>query len=680
VRDPAHPAPVASPGDGAHLALLARISRTLVLDDGADARAMQSVYGWLAEALGFEKFFHYQVGPAPESLDLVACGGISPEDRAALAHIRFGEYLCGIVAREREPLICNDLAASPYAEAAMLCAAGVRAYAGVPLVARGTLLGTVAFATVRDRPITEADLRMIETVCDEVAVHLSRLQIERHLRDREAHLRLAMQASLAVVFEWDILANRVHRLLSSIDFLPETAIQADTLEGVAQAIHPDDRALFLHRVQRAVAAPDGIYHAEFRVGRSGGPVRWLAESGQVERDAAGKPIRLVGISHDVTERRKAEDALRLADRRKDDFIATLAHELRNPLAPIRNAVNVLRQVGPRVPRLDWARDVIDRQVGQMAPLLDDLLDVSRITRSKLALRCERVTLGTVIDMALETARPVIDAAGHRLDIVLPPESMPLDGDPVRLGQVFANLLTNAAKYTDTGGCIAITAVRDPRTVVVSVTDNGIGIDPAHLHSVFEMFGQVDHALDRAQGGLGIGLALVKGLVTMHGGTVEAASAGRGHGSTFTVRLPLAANDMGEAPGSGPPLIASAAPCRVLVADDLRDNTDSLAMLLRALGHEVRTAYDGEAAVAACATFRPHVAIVDIGMPRLNGLEACRRIRALPGGDAILMVAQTGWGQEDDARRARDAGFDHFLVKPADPGRLATLIDQAGRNA
>jgi CheY-like chemotaxis protein len=353
----------------------------------------------------------------------------------------------------------------------------------------------------------------------------------------------------------------------------------------------------------------------------------------------------------------------------------MAHELRNPLAPVRTAARVLKDRSPPDPELTWARDVIDRQVGHMARLLDDLLDVSRITRDKLELRRQPVELASAVAAAVEASRPLIEAGGHTLTVELPSEGVWLDADPVRLAQVFSNLLNNAAKYTERGGSIRLRGGREAGEVVVAVSDTGIGIEAEMLPRVFEMFAQATPALERSQGGLGIGLSLVKGIVELHGGTVEARSDGPGLGSTFLVRLPSVPAPACAEP---PPVAAEAAApagrrLRVLVADDNADAAESLAVLLRMLGNEVRTAGDGQEAVERIEEFRPDVAVLDIGMPRMNGYEAARHIRSLPHGANVFLVALTGWGQEEDRRRSREAGFDAHLVKPVDPGELATVL-------
>jgi signal transduction histidine kinase len=373
------------------------------------------------------------------------------------------------------------------------------------------------------------------------------------------------------------------------------------------------------------------------------------------------------------QRFQAEQALLDADRRKDEFLATLAHELRNPLAPVRNAVQLLHMKGPAIPELQWARDVIDRQMQQMTRLIDDLMDVSRISRGRIELKRERVALATVVQRAVETTRPLIEQFEHELTVKLPPQPVYLDADLTRMAQIFANLLNNAVKYTERGGSISLTAECQGSEVVVTVKDSGIGIPSDKLHNVFELFAQVQEALDRSQGGLGIGLSLVKRLVGMHGGNIEARSEGAGTGSEFVVRLTVADGHHGTTePGTDAPEV-SASGLRVLVVDDNRDAAKSLETMMQLMGNEICTAYDGESAVQAADEFRPDVVLLDIGLPKLNGYEVCRRIRQQAWGKHMALIALTGWGQNDDRRRSEDAGFDHHLVKPVDPRGLIELL-------
>jgi len=379
-------------------------------------------------------------------------------------------------------------------------------------------------------------------------------------------------------------------------------------------------------------------------------------------------------NRDELERRVAERTAELqrsehGERRMNEFLAMLAHELRNPLAPIRNALHLMRMKGASDSTVEWSRNVIDRQVTQLTRLVDDLLDVGRITSGKLALRRERVALDAVIEQALETSRPHL--RGYEFTLSLPPQPVWLDADPVRLAQVVSNLLNNACKFTPPGGRIRLAAGREGDQAVVRVRDSGIGISDQHLAQVFEMFSQVGPGVGGAQSGLGIGLALALAFARMHGGTIEAQSDGEGMGSEFVVRLP--------ASDEAPPLTKDVAPHaspvrRVLVVDDNEDGAESLAMLLRAEGHHVEVAQDGARALEAAETFRPEVVLLDIGLPGMDGYDACRAMRARPGGDRIVIAALTGWAQEDDHRRSRDAGFDAHLAKPVERAALSALLE------
>jgi signal transduction histidine kinase/ActR/RegA family two-component response regulator len=376
---------------------------------------------------------------------------------------------------------------------------------------------------------------------------------------------------------------------------------------------------------------------------------------------------------DITQRKLQERDLIEADRRKDEFLATLAHELRNPLAPIRQAATIARNETASEAQKRWSNNVIERQVQHMSLLLDDLLDVSRITHGTLQLRKQQTDLQSIVSAAVETARPLIDERRHQL-IVEVHEDLQVHGDALRLAQVLSNLLTNAAKYTNPLGTIRVTGAQQGDELIVAVEDSGIGIAPEDLPKVFGMFAQVRSAQDHAAGGLGIGLALAKGIVELHGGRIEAASAGVGKGSRFTVRLPNSQASAARAPvvraarnGGG------AAGKRILLADDNRDAAESLAIILRLEGHEVHLAHDGNSALRSFSQHRPDVALLDIGMPKTNGYEVARRIRATPDGDGVLLIAITGWAQDADKAESRAAGFDHHLTKPIEPETLLALL-------
>ena len=410
-----------------------------------------------------------------------------------------------------------------------------------------------------------------------------------------------------------------------------------------------------------------------------GQARWMAYKVLRLDDERGETVAIATVSQDVTERRELEDNLRglaadLAegDRRKDEFLATLAHELRNPLAPLSNTLEVLKRSGTADPSLHRGLDTMERQLEQLVRLVDDLLDLSRITHNRIELRKRHVDVGSLIRQAVLAAQPLAESAHHAIEVSVPAEPLYLHADPVRLTQVFGNLLNNSCKYTPRGGTIRVNARRDEADAVVTVSDTGIGIPADQLISIFDMFTQVDRSLERSQGGLGIGLTLVKRLVGMHGGSVEARSGGAGEGSTFVVRLP-AALDVSDVPTTVPEDTASASTHRILVVDDNLDSAESLAMLLELTGHQVYAAHDGQSALEAVERERPDVVLLDIGLPALNGHEVCRRIRQQPWGKATVIIALTGWGQDEDRRRSQEAGFDGHLVKPVDHQRLLALL-------
>jgi signal transduction histidine kinase len=375
--------------------------------------------------------------------------------------------------------------------------------------------------------------------------------------------------------------------------------------------------------------------------------------------------------------RESEEQLRQAGRRKDEFLAMLAHELRNPLAPIRNALHIMRLLSTDTVEVGRARDLIERQVRNLIRLIDDLMDVSRITRGKIRLRKERLDLAAVVQEALEISRPHIEAGSHQLTVALPEKPLYVEADAARLAQVVANLLNNAAKYTEPRGNIWLTAEQQGAQVVVRVRDSGIGIPAEMLPNIFGMFVQVSSAVERSQGGLGIGLMLVKSLLEMHGGSVEGHSAGPGQGSEFVVRLPIAPEGREgqdqELRGSGEQPPDQLPALRILVVDDNRESADTLSLLLQLVGHEVRVAYDGSAALAAARTFQPQVLLQDIQMPGMSGFEVARSLRAQPATRNVMLVAMTGYGSEADRRRCLEAGFDHHLVKPVELDTLEQLL-------
>ena len=449
---------------------------------------------------------------------------------------------------------------------------------------------------------------------------------------------------------------------------------------VASYFFPEDQ----HRIMQeffpsVLESGHGEVEVRFRHFKTG-EARWMAYKVLALPDAWGRPVALATVSQDVTERRRLEDNLvRLAkdlseaDRRKNEFLAMLAHELRNPLAPISNAARAL-QLGGDAEAVQSAADMLERQVGQMSRLVDDLLDMSRITRGRIELRKRQVDLASIVHQAVEAVRAQYQSTNHELTVTLPSRTLQLDADPARLAQVIGNLLNNACKFTDPGGHVWLNVEEGDGEAVIRVRDNGIGIAAEHLPSLFDMFAQVDTSLERSRDGLGIGLTLVKTLVELHGGSVDARSDGPGQGSEFTVRLPLAA----ALPEAVPPAPVAAAtptavPRRVLIVDDNDDGAESLAMLLELEGHQTWKAHDGLEAITAAGRVRPDVVLLDIGLPRMNGYEACREIRKQPWGKNLFLIALTGWGQDEDRLQSRDAGFDAHMVKPVDHDTLLKFL-------
>lgn len=468
-----------------------------------------------------------------------------------------------------------------------------------------------------------------------------------------------------------VLANPIYQALADGRLEIGRPVDEASAPEVVRVIHP--------LVARVLDSRETLTVPESRI--AGMSESWWTLNLVPLLDSQEHTRSVLILTEEITERKRAEDGIRLserhlkdADRRKDEFLATLAHELRNPLAPIRTASQLLASPKLSTQQLQWVQMVIQRQVGHMALLLDDLLDVARITRGKLTLNVERVTLTSVVDAAVEVVRPLLDAKNHTFIVSLPAEVVFIDADPLRLAQIISNLLTNAAKYTDPAGHIEMTALVKDRELWLTVKDNGIGIAPESLNRIFEMFSQVESALARSEGGLGIGLALVKGLVVLHGGGVEVHSAGAGSGSEFTLRLPLSAHQtpVTVANESHPSALALYRR-RVLVVDDNKDAADALALLLELSGHEVRVAYSGRVGLSLAQTFRPDIALLDIGMPDINGYDLAQTMRRSAWATDIRLVALTGWGQEDDRQQAKRAGFDGHLTKPVDPAVLESLV-------
>ena len=512
-----------------------------------------------------------------------------------------------------------------------------------------------------------------------------RIKAEDLLRASEERRRLALDAAELGMWYVDPATRATKTDARYRAIFGTTEEWTDYLQAVA-VIHPDDQPAVLKAVAAATRLEDPTpYAMEYRIVHPDGSLRWVYARGRSTIVGAGPTRRVAsfdGTVADITDRKRTEEEreqlvarLRAQDQRKNEFLATLAHELRNPLAPIRNGLQWMKLAGNDSAAVEQARAMMERQVGHMVRLIDDLLDLSRISQGQLQLRRERVELAVVMRNAVETSQPLIEQMGHALSLVMPTVPIYLDGDMTRLAQVISNLLNNAAKYTERGGSIRLCAEQLGSEIVVIVEDNGVGI-PAHMLSdIFDIFTQVDRSLELSKGGLGIGLSLVQRLVEMHGGSVQARSEGPGRGSAFIVRLPVALSLAGDRPGEGE-VQPAGVPLRrrILVVDDNRDAADSLAALLTIMGNETKTAYDGLEALEQAAAFRPDVTLLDIGMPQLNGYEVCRRLRQQAWGKNMVLLALTGWGQEADQQRSLAAGFDAHLVKPVLPAALEALLN------
>jgi PAS domain S-box-containing protein len=499
---------------------------------------------------------------------------------------------------------------------------------------------------------------------------------EERLRESEERFRTIADSSAVMIWVTDAAGHIEFVNRSHLEFFGITREQMAEFDW-AETVHPDDRE-YLEAFSAALRDRKPL-RVRARVKRHDGIWRWIESRGNPRLGPAGEVTGYVGSSADITELITSQEALVEADRRKDEFLATLAHELRNPLAPIRNGMHILRLMGDSNPDTEQTYEIMERQVNHMVRLVDDLLEISRITRGQIELRKEQVELAAVIRIAVEISKPLIADFEHQLTISLPPEPLTLDADPVRLEQIISNLLNNAAKYTDPGGQISLTAQRENDHVAVSVRDSGIGISRDMMSRIFEMFTQIERSGHRVQGGLGLGLTLVRTLVELHGGTVEVQSEGPGKGSEFIVRLPLVVSSHQETSSGNMWHSGQVAQRRILVVDDNRDAADSLSRFLNKVGGEARAVYSGIEALELLEPYRPAMLLVDIGMPGMDGYELARRIRESPRYHDVTLVAVTGWGQEEDRRRSQAAGFDFHLTKPVDFQTLQSLVGSNARS-
>ena len=616
---------------------------------------------------------------ARDALDVVASVGLAPRTITALGDLKSGEGMGGLARATKSRVVVDDTSTDPrLAKLRELWSyEGTRAVHATPLIARdGNVLGTLTVHLDKPRKPTEREIRIADICARKASVFIERARAEEGVKQRDRRFQSVLEASGVPFLIWSPVRDAGRRIVDFRFVYVNTAAAnvmrvaaADFIGKCVLDVMPrawDDPGRFQMYVD--AIETNEVRQSERQSAADGNHAWYHIVASPLDGDIA------VWFA-DVTQRKSQENALLEADRRKDEFLATLAHELRNPLAPIRQAASIARKENATEAQKRWSNNVIERQVQHMSLLLDDLLYVSRITHGTLQLRKQDTDLQSIVSAAVETARPLIDERQHRL-IIDVPDSLQVHGDPLRLAQVLSNLMTNAAKYTHPHGTIRVTAATHGDELVLSVEDTGIGIASEDLPRVFGMFAQLRSAQDHAAGGLGIGLALAKGIVELHSGRIEAASGGPGLGSRFTVHLPATARPAAVPAAPRARVNGRSTHRRILLADDNRDAAESLAIILRLEGHEVELAHDGPAAMRAFTETRPEVALLDIGMPGSNGYEVARQIRAEPGGEGVLLVAITGWAQDADRARSREAGFDHHLTKPIEPDALIELL--AGR--
>ncbi len=639
---------------------------------------------------------------ATRTMRFVAWSGLSAEyRRAADGHSPWSPDQSGAV-----PVLVEDVdrESSMMTYLPLFRQEGIRALAFIPLQFGATLLGKFMLYYNEPHVFSEEEIATAEQIADYVAFALEHHRIatalevqlvsERKLRSRaeaeaaqrlqsESRLNLALTAGHMGAWDLDLATDRVHwsEELERIHGI-EPGTFAGTKEAILGFVHPLDNESLAQAMTSLLTSPPRDYQVAYRIVRPDGACRWLTARGRILIDDEGEPVRLVGVASDITDLKRMEEVSRDAERRKDDFLATLSHELRNPLAPLRTGVAVIRRATDPETVVEQC-SIMERQLQQLTRLVDDLLDVAELTRRGLPLEKSRIEVSTIVRTALDQSRALVEDAGHVLSVTLPDRPIVLEADPVRIVQILTNLLSNAVKYTPRGGRIHLVAERDGSEVRLSVKDSGLGIPSDKLSTIFEMFGQLDRSLETGYKGLGIGLALVKALVSTHGGRITVASDGLGKGSEFSVWLPIAAPAEAVQPSAtreGELDRRPVASCRVLLVDDNRDVAISISRFVRQLGHEVRIAFDGAEAVQIADDFRPDLVLMDIGMPKLNGYDVARTLRAKPWGMQVTLVAMTGWGREHDKRRSFESGFDHHMVKPVEPLALEAVIDSSARSA
>ncbi|MEW6371532.1 MAG: ATP-binding protein [Pseudomonadota bacterium] len=630
----------------------------------------------LGETLGASRAGFGLIGAAGDTLHIERdwCAEGVESMAGAIDLRQFGSFIDEL--RRGRPVLIRDVRADPQTAAAAdaLVALSAASFLNLPVLEDEQLVAMVFVNATQPRDWTPEDLAFIREVAERTHTASERLRSEIALAASEAMFRTIANAMPQMV--WSTLPDGYHDYYNE-RWYEFTGMEPGSTDGAhwADVLHPEDRAPAWAAWRDSLASGQP-YEIQYRLRDRAGVYRWVLGRAMAVRDDDGAIVRWMGTCTDIDDQKQAENALRLANQRKDDFLAMLAHELRNPLAPISTAAQVLRLRQGDPAYAQRAGEIIERQVRHMTELVDDLLDVSRVTRGLVQMEREPVELRAVVDAAVEQVRPLIEARHHELAVDLPPGPVHVNGDRTRLVQAISNLLNNAAKYTQQHGALRVTLADEAGRAAVSVHDNGSGIPPALLPHVFDLFTQGERTPERAQGGLGLGLTLVKSIAQLHGGAVAAASAGQGQGSTFTISLPTIAPPAEPAPPADGGQSAAPAPAlRIVVVDDNRDAGASLAAALEAQGHTVDLFDDAEALLAAGDTLEADAYILDIGLPRIDGYELARRLRQRPASAGALLVALTGYGQAHDFTLSKGAGFDHHLVKPANLDQLERILHQ-----
>jgi signal transduction histidine kinase/CheY-like chemotaxis protein len=613
-----------------------------------------------------------------------SCIGL-PEPWASRREAPLSHSFCKHVLATREPLVINDARLHPLVkDNPAIADLSVIAYLGIPLAVDDQVIGSFCVIDGNPRSWTDDEIALLrdlaESVITEIRLRSERDQLVRQgeeLRETRSRLQFALKSARMGTWDWDLVT---HVLAASDTCKSNHGLTSDepfTYDGWAAAVLDIDRPAWRLAVAEAAAGNSDL-NIEYRTRWPDGSVHWVCVQGSCLRDTTGRTVSMSGVSFNVDDRKQAEHDLQMLveqlqehDQQKNDFLATLAHELRNPLAAISNAVMLMSMSEAKEHR-DYSTETIKRQSNHLSRLIDDLLDISRINLGKIELRREIIDATTILDSAAQTVGTLVEGRKHTLDVAIDRGNLWVDADPTRLEQVVVNLLTNAAKYSENGGRIQLSANREDDMIVIRVKDAGIGIAPEKLPEMFRLFNQIDHSSTRSEGGLGIGLAIVKQLVELHEGTITATSEGLGKGSEFTIRLPAATR-----PASTIPVPTKAIDVKektqVLVVDDNVDTVQGMAILLNLAGHEVLTAHDGPTAIAVARSCRPQVILLDLGLPGMSGYDVARHLREEQACKDALIVAVSGYGQEEDRHRTEAAGFDHHLVKPVSYDELFTLL-------